>query len=142
MTVQSFAVLSDALIPHAHPIMPFLWLGDEVAGRRARTLPEFDVLNVREELLEELGGICVARGDGHLLPDGLNQAADWIAARWLLCGEDRHILVHCHAGLDRSPMCIVWFLRRQFGMTMDDAYFWVRIHRQGRANDRRDWLPE
>ena len=32
------------------------------------------------------------------------------------------VLVHCGAGIERSPLVVAWFLHRKLGMTMDDAY--------------------
>jgi Dual specificity phosphatase, catalytic domain len=119
---------------HAHPILPNLWLGDIEAGRIARKIPEFHVLNVREDLFPELGGIKVSNGDGHLSLDGIEKAAQWILA--IPAGHP--IVVHCLAGVDRSPMVIVRYLCLVHKLTMDDAYLWVRAHRP--VNDRRDWL--
>src|SRR5665647_14911 len=123
---MTFDETMRALHPHAQPILPNLWLGDINGGNIARSISTFNVLNVREDYITQLGGIKVSNGDGTLLPAGLDKAASWISEHWNPNGN-RHILVHCMAGMDRSPMCIVWFLQRQYNLSIDDAYMWVKI---------------
>jgi len=48
-------------------------------------------------------------------------------------------LVHCHAGIDRSPFIVAWFLHKHMGMTPDDAYNLVKQrHPQTIIHD--DWM--
>ena len=51
------------------------------------------------------------------------------------------ILVHCAAGVERSPLTVVWYLMHYEGMTMDGAYEFVRTRRPI-VEDRRIWLPD
>lgn len=48
------------------------------------------------------------------------------------------LLVHCMAGVERSPLTIVWYLMSK-GMTIDDAYKLVKSKRP-QVEDRRQWL--
>ena len=55
----------------------------------------------------------------------------------LLAG--RRVLVHCHHGVERSPLAVAWFLTTKHGMTIDSAYRLV-MERHPRTQDRRRWL--
>ena len=48
------------------------------------------------------------------------------------------LLVHCMAGVERSPLTIVWYLMFT-GLTMDQAYAFVKRKRP-EVEDRRFWL--
>jgi len=48
-------------------------------------------------------------------------------------------LVHCHAGMDRSPFAVAWYLHKHMGMTSEDAYNLVKEkHPQTIVHD--DWM--
>jgi len=48
-------------------------------------------------------------------------------------------LVHCHAGMDRSPFMVAWFLHDYMGMTPEEAYNLVKEkHPQTIVHD--DWM--
>lgn len=49
------------------------------------------------------------------------------------------LLVHCMAGVERSPLTVVWYLMFAQGLTMDEAYAFVKARRP-QVEDRRDWL--
>ena len=53
--------------------------------------------------------------------------------------EENDLLVHCMAGQERSPLVIAYFLSRNFGITIDDAYKLVRKKRPQIFN-RSDWI--
>lgn len=50
----------------------------------------------------------------------------------------RKLLVHCMAGVERSPLTIVWYLTST-GLTLDEAYALVKGKRP-QVEDRRAWL--
>lgn len=52
----------------------------------------------------------------------------------------RVVVVHCGAGIERSPLAVVWFLYKKRGMTLDEAYTLVRSKRPI-VQDRQNWLP-
>jgi len=52
---------------------------------------------------------------------------------------NHHVLVHCMAGIERSPLTVAYFLTKHFGITIEEAY---KIVKKGRpqTQDRRHWL--
>ncbi len=71
------------------------------------------------------------RADQHQL-----DASTAIIAGALRSGQP--ILVHCGAGIERSPLAVAWYLARH-GMSLDDAYKLLRSKRP-EVQDRRGWL--
>jgi protein-tyrosine phosphatase len=55
--------------------------------------------------------------------------------------NDKKVLVHCGAGIERSPLAVVWYLHTRKHMPIDTAYKLVRTRRII-AQDRRLWIPE
>ena len=49
------------------------------------------------------------------------------------------VVVNCSMGMERSVLATVWYLVRNNGMGLDDAYSFVRSVRPI-ATDRRDWI--
>lgn len=62
----------------------------------------------------------------------LDRIADYI---------DSHpdILVHCAAGIERSPLAVTWYLYRKRGLSLNTAWLFVSKWRP-QAQDRRAWL--
>lgn len=56
-------------------------------------------------------------------------------------GAGRQVLVHCYAGIERSPLTIVYYLHK-FGhaKTIPEAYAFVMAKRPI-VQDRQSWLP-
>ncbi len=52
---------------------------------------------------------------------------------------NHHVLVHCMAGIERSPLTVAYFLTKHYGITIEEAY---KIVKKGRpqTQDRREWL--
>ncbi|MGH7901441.1 MAG: dual specificity protein phosphatase family protein, partial [Thermodesulfobacteriota bacterium] len=48
-------------------------------------------------------------------------------------------LVHCGAGIERSPLAVVYYLCKKKGMTIEQAYKLV-ISKRSIVQDRRSWL--
>ena len=53
--------------------------------------------------------------------------------------EGHQVVVHCAMGMERSVLCVVWYLHLHMGMTVDEAYNWIGPIRPIAA-DRRDWI--
>jgi protein-tyrosine phosphatase len=70
-------------------------------------------------------------------PARLDEAADWIHAE---LAKGQRVLVHCGAGLERSPLTIAWYLKKYHGMNLDRAYAEIRLARP-QVYDRQSWLP-
>ena len=64
-----------------------------------------------------------------------------IAARLIsrLLSSGCKVLVHCMAGVERSPLTVVWYLYKECGMSFDDAYKFV-VEKRPIVQDRRAWL--
>ena len=54
-------------------------------------------------------------------------------------GSGEPVLVHCMAGIERSPLAVVFYLHYFKDMTWDDAYKFVQKKRPEVAN-RLQWL--
>jgi protein-tyrosine phosphatase len=57
-----------------------------------------------------------------------------------LLGMGHKVLVHCGAGVERSPLTVAWYLREKSGMDWDQAYALLREKRPV-VQDRREWAP-
>lgn len=70
----------------------------------------------------------------------INEAVDWIRHNW--SDEGRRVLVHCAAGIERSPLVMAHFLASYFsGVDLDEAYAWIRKLRPI-VQDRRAWIRD
>lgn len=64
--------------------------------------------------------ILVYEESGIIAPqERLDRAADAIWKVWQT-GVD--VLVHCHAGIERSPLVVTWFLHRHLQIPWNEAY--------------------
>lgn len=123
---------------HAHEILPRLFVGDmyscEMAARAGMS---------RMCVLEQPCGHddCfhqrILDTDGKTNPEWLERASAFIVKEWMV-GAAR-LLVHCAAGVERSPLTVAWFMGKEFGTPIDDAYAWLKSHRSF-VEDRRAWL--
>jgi len=51
----------------------------------------------------------------------------------------RRVLVHCGAGVERSPLAVAYYLHRDHGLSWDAAYALLQ-RRRPQVADRRSWL--
>lgn len=69
-------------------------------------------------------------------PEALHRIS--VLVRHLL--DTRHrVLLHCGAGMERSPLAAVWYLHTMKGYSLDSAYALLREKRSV-VQDRREWL--
>jgi len=68
----------------------------------------------------------------------LDEFADFVDK---LLSEGRKVLVHCAMGVERSPLAVVWYLHKKKGMSIPEAYAFVKSKRNVVA-DRTVWLPK
>ena len=68
----------------------------------------------------------------------LDEFADFVDK---LLSEGRKVLVHCAMGIERSPLAVVWYLHKKKGMSIPEAYAFVKSKRSVVA-DRTVWLPK
>ena len=98
----------------------------------------------RNRVLEDPCGVAgcehqriLSLQDGGALPELLDAAANIIDKRW--AGLNPPLLVHCGAGVERSPLTVAWWMRRRFGLDFDRGYAWLQSRRPCVA-DRRLWI--
>ena len=73
---------------------------------------------------------------GHIHSQQLDQLACFIHS---ILQQNTDLLVHCAAGIERSPFAVVWYLHKFHDMTLDEAYDFVRRIRP-QVEDRQLWL--
>jgi len=127
------------LINGADAVLPGLWIGDASSCPVAHEVG-FNSLCV----LEDPCGTphchhvrILSLKDGAAMPELLEAAADVIDRRW--ANLNPPLLVHCGAGVERSPLTVVWWMRRRFGLDFDTSYEWLQKLRPCVA-DRRMWI--
>jgi hypothetical protein len=69
-------------------------------------------------------------------PEKMEEAADWIH---LHLSQGYQVLVHCAYGVERSPLTVLWYLRKYRGMSINSAYKLLMSCRK-EVEDRRHWL--
>ena len=124
-------------------ILPHLWLGDL---NDSFTAPEdfiiLCVLEVRYPLLPKraiLQPILEMSPNGpQMNMNGMEKACKIIDG---VLNDEKNILVHCAAGVERSPLTIVWWLHTRMGQSLDVAYDFVKSKRSIVEN-RLIWLPK
>ncbi|MBM3263592.1 MAG: dual specificity protein phosphatase family protein [candidate division Zixibacteria bacterium] len=57
--------------------------------------------------------------------DNLRLAINWLRN----CARERKVLVHCVAGISRSPTIVMCYLHEERGMPFDDAYGFIKAKR-------------
>ena len=67
----------------------------------------------------------------------VEQVADHI--KNTLDANDKKVVVHCYMGMERSVLCVVWYMCKFMGMDLDQAYEEVSKFRPIAA-DRRYWI--
>lgn len=78
----------------------------------------------------------VSQYSGKAFNSQLNAISDLII-KYL--GESKKILVHCAAGIERSPLTVAYHLSRTKGISISDAYKLV-FEKRPQAQDRSSWL--
>ncbi|HEC65885.1 MAG TPA: hypothetical protein ENI23_11345 [bacterium] len=59
--------------------------------------------------------------------------------RYLSLEED--VMIHCGAGMERSPLTVIYFLHKYRDMGLEEAWQYVKRHRPASLN-RLQWLRE
>jgi len=73
----------------------------------------------------------------HAEPEALDRVAHIINGAIRL---KKNVLVHCGAGLERSPLAVAWYLRNKKHISFNDAYNIILKHRK--VFIRITWLPQ
>ena len=59
--------------------------------------------------------------------------------QFMALSED--VMVHCGAGMERSPLVVTWFMHTHGGMGLEEAFKFVKRHRPASLN-RLHWIRE
>ena len=123
---------------YAHEIMPRLWLGNKTAAADEAWLKQEDitvVFNCTKTLpfAKTIRRMYRVPVDDNLEAGEISNLADWAAETQTKLYREyqagRHILVHCHAGMQRSAAVVAMFLSTLYGMTADEAMAYVKSKR-------------
>ncbi len=80
--------------------------------------------------------VAIKTESEHVHTEQLDKVYTFIDA---MLKTDHHVLVHCMAGIERSPLTVAYFLTKHYGMTIEKAYEIVKKARP-QTQDRRNWL--
>jgi protein tyrosine/serine phosphatase len=122
----------------AHEIVPRLWLGNKDAAADIEWLQSHDITVVFNctktlpfaSIISKQYRLPV---DDNLQAEEIRNMYEWAAeteaklVREYKAGAN--ILVHCHAGMQRSAAVVAMFLMSMFGMTADEAMVFIREKR-------------
>lgn len=80
--------------------------------------------------------IPIITESGHVHMDQLNHIAFFLEA---LLKKETDVLLHCAAGMERSPLAVAYYIAYSKGISIEEAY---EIVKKGRPQtmDRRVWL--
>ena len=124
------------MIPDAHEILPRLWVGPasscDAAPNGTRCVCVLEGPHSPRCLHMPILG-----SDGKADPVLLGKVALTIDTLWQ--PNRPTLLVHCGAGVERSPLAVAWWLVYRFSYTFDEAYAWIKRQRPV-AEDRRSWI--
>jgi dual specificity phosphatase 12 len=124
----------------AHEIVPRLWLGNKDAAADTEWLKSHGITVVFNctKTLPFASNIELRKYrvpvDDNLEPVEIQHMYEWAAETEAKLVREykagRTILVHCHAGMQRSAAVVAMFLMSMFGMTADEAMSYIRAKRQ------------
>jgi protein-tyrosine phosphatase len=125
------------MIPDANEVLPRLWIGtcascDAVRGQGIVCLNVLESPHTDDQRCQHLR---ILDDNLRATASTLDRAAHTILQHWPLV----HVLVHCGAGVERSPLTVAWLLCGQFRLTWDESYAWLKRQRP-QVEDRQFWL--
>lgn len=128
--------------PNATEIVVNLWLGDrfdaeEWTGNMICVLCDSEIIEPPSSCKRAIRLPITNMIDGKIVVPmkNLNIVADRINE--LL--PNGKVLVFCNSGIERSPLCIAWYLHKYLGYSLGDAYKKVKSIRPI-VEDRRNWI--
>ncbi|PWT74190.1 MAG: hypothetical protein C5B60_07085 [Chloroflexi bacterium] len=124
------------MLPDGNEVLPRLWVGTVATCDAARPLGFF-CLNVLEgPHAEGCHHYRILDDQGRAKVDRVVGAGRFIDWNWSRSGN---VLIHCGAGVERSPLVVALWMCRRFAMDLDESYAWIKQHRP-QVEDRRQWL--
>ena len=122
----------------ADEIVPRLWLGNKHAAADETWLKEHGVtvvFNCTKTLpfAESIRRMYRVPVDDNLEPEEIANMGAWAAETQVKLVKEyksgRNILVHCHAGMQRSAAVVAMFLISMYGMSADEAMAFIKSKR-------------
>jgi rhodanese-related sulfurtransferase len=129
--------------PRRNEILPGVWLGDQYDARKLWGKPGWTIIDVRENDTDgdppSVLRIPLIRPDSgwNAGLKALTEIADALDAA---IAKGTPVLIHCWAGMERSPLALAVWLTMRCGFTLDDAYYLLQSRRN--IFDRRAWLTK
>lgn len=128
-------------------IMPRLWVGTQLACEKARERGWKTLCVLESPCHDDCKHMAIAVLEGplgivsHVDKEWLDKAVHWLLNEYEVTTfeDSRPILVHCAAGMERSPLVVAHFLTMYLGLSLDEAYDWLQRHRP-QVQDRRAWV--
>lgn len=123
---------------HMNEIIPNLFVGDFADAKSDAAKDMFILCVLEQKPSDEPANatwIPFLEGDkaNHTQLDAIAAVID------AQLSAGRKVLTHCGAGIERSPLAVVWFLHAKRGMSIGDAYKLV-IEKKPQAQRREVWL--
>ncbi len=131
-------------------ILPNLFVGNSDAGLACSTDKDFFIIDVRDDnichsvyytaVAEHMWQSLFPEHDmfSHIISiDNLDFIVDIIEQKM---AEGKKVIVHCGAGVERSPLVCTWFMHKKKGMEFKQAYEFVK-NKHHDTRDISDWLP-
>mgnify|MGYP001575988490 CR=1 FL=1 len=120
-----------------------IFIGNWIEGQTAAKSGEYFTINVTEIVENPFAQLQYklvrqyAATDALIIPiSDLEYLADIIDAHWQF-GE--RCVVHCTAGIERSPLVVAYYLHKYHNLSLDEAYAIIRGARP-EILDRRGWI--
>ncbi len=133
--------MQEQAIPNqnAHEVVPRLWLGNKKAAADEAWLQEHHVtvvFNCTKTLpfAHSIRRMYRVPVDDNLEPEEIANLRSWAAETQTKLVREynagRTILVHCHAGMQRSAAVVAMFLTTMYGLSADEAMAYVKSKRE------------
>ena len=121
-----------------------LVIGNALDGIELSDRPDFFVINVTESVENPKADFCLTIGVPRtadekirVFASDLDILANMIDSALYL---NQHVLVHCTAGIERSPLVVTWYLHKYFNMSLLDAFYEVQQNLRPEAENRLNWI--
>lgn len=123
-----------------------LIIGNALDGIELAERPDFFVINVTESIENPKADFCLTIGVMHtanekirIFSSDLDTLASTIHSI-LNMNSSQYVLVHCTAGIERSPLVVTWYLHKYLGLSLNDAFYEVQQNLRPEALNRLNWI--
>jgi hypothetical protein len=135
---SSFEVPEDFDPDELSWVLPRVAITDWEGGLSAKRLNHY-VINVAGEISSDANAKIPVEPelDVHQTRKTVDHVANLIDK--VLQETDRKVVVHCAMGMERSVLCVAWYMHKYLGISIDEAYQQIGAVRPIAA-DRRHWV--